>query len=108
MKTACAHSERLLKHKDQDRSCSFFFLKCLDEVLLFVSFGCQMLIIKTNSVIRVKYYLRSFFLSQWLLEEEARVELAKNDAFMEGGLFFVSRDLSLSSLTPQRVSNIVQ
>ena len=44
-----------------------------------------MLIIKANSVIRVKYYLSCFFLSQWLLIENTSVGLAKNDAVTKGG-----------------------
>lgn len=48
-----------------------------------------MLAIKTNSVLRVKDYLRCFFLSQCLLTEEARVGLAKDDAFMGGGGWFL-------------------
>lgn len=34
-------------YKDQGMRSSFFLLQCLNEVLLFASFGCQMLIIKT-------------------------------------------------------------
>lgn len=44
-----------------------------------------MLIIKANSVSRVKYYLSCFFLSQWLLIKNGTVGLAKNEAIIKGG-----------------------
>lgn len=104
VRTVCAHPKWLLRHlmKVGVWGVSFCFSSIWMKYCCCV--GCQTLMIKANSVIWVKYYLRCFVFSfPWLLIEGTLYETIQKLCFYGKRVGFYPQEPCSSSLRPQNL-----